>query len=212
MLETTKNFLCDYYFDRVSEQFSTSTIKKDMAATMLTTHGAGGKFVEHVLQAEYDIKDTAGIHGYDGVTSSGRPVEMKMETIVERKLGRMNAMASFPEHRSGTEATKDTVYLKDRPYILHAGTCNKTGKCVYIMCVDTREIPAESDYFVRLAAKSPRTSFAHYKDYPECYKVLFLNQDLMIEHRSKFVTGFWDALQESYAKCIKKTLDKCMAA
>ena len=205
----TQRFLTDYYFDRLSGDFATSTIKVDMAREMLTTHGAGGKFAEVIMQAEYGIEDTGSIHDFDGYVND-RAVEMKMETVCSNNLC---AKGSYPEHRDSTprEDYKDQQYLRDRPLLLNFGTCDETGKCIYAMCLDTAKLPEDSMFFERLGAKSPRVQFSQYAEHTDAYRLLFLNQSLFDAKRDNFVKHFAIEIERMHSDQLKPNLAQLMS-
>lgn len=188
MLRDTIDFLVGYYFDDLPPKFATSEVKVDMARTMLTTHGAGGKFAEAILLEKFGLDEFNGIHDFDGVTKSGRPVEMKMETVNDSK--KLSAAGSWSEKREGTAVSKKDLFLEKRPYLMNFGTCRDTGKCIYVLCTDTRKLPENADLFDKLDAKSPRTSFTHVSDHKGSYKLLYLNRDLFNKNREHVSNKF----------------------
>ena len=185
--QITVDFMTNVFFDsELSERNKHSVIKREMFEMMITTHGAGGKWVEQLVQKKFSIdEDEDAIHGYDGITKdTRRPVEMKMETV--SASDKLNAKGSWGTNRktSGAPLHGDK-YKKDRPYIINIGTCNETGKCIYVLCVDTAKMPEDAKLFKMLNAKDPRISFPHYADYPEAYKILFCNTAVFNEINAK---------------------------
>jgi len=185
--QITVDFMTNLYFDsELSERNKNSVIKREMFEMMITTHGAGGKLVEQLVQNKFGIdEDEDAIHGYDGITkNTRRPVEMKMETVCASD--KLNAKGSWGTNRktSGAPLHGDK-YKKDRPYIINIGTCNETGKCIYVLCIDTAKMPEDAILFERLNAKDPRISFSHYAEYPEAYNIIFCNTSVFNELNAK---------------------------
>jgi len=167
-----KDLVCDYFYGEkplteynIQEQQTLS-----LAMDIIRTHGVGGKFVESLIRHRFGLKDAESIHGWDGYKSS-RPVEIKTETINKTKL--LNCEGSFGDHRKESIRKKD-LFLKERPFLYSVGVDDITGKCLYVMCTDTRKIPEDSIFFERLDAKAPRIRFGHWSK-TKSYKIVFVS-------------------------------------
>lgn len=162
----------------------------ELAIDILTTHGVGGKFVESLIRYRYDMRDAASIHGWDGYKNS-RPVEMKTETINNTK--KLNCEGSFGEHRDET-IRKSDLFKSERPLLYSIGVDNVTGKCLYVMETDTKKCKDDTLLFERLNAKSPRISFAHWKDQTKSYKILYKNANLIVAKKEEFSSYLYACL------------------
>lgn len=188
LLKSTRKFAVKYYFDQDVSNEDPRMI--DMLISMLTTHGAGGKFAEHIIREKFKISENSGIHDWDGEIPNFM-VEMKMETISTTK---MNAMGTYGDNRKSTKVRKGELFQEVRPLVIHFGTCIETGKCIYAMVVDTRFLPKQSKLFNELDKDAPRVSFHHFKEHPESYKLLFRNDNLLEKWQFKFNRSFYQEL------------------
>lgn len=186
------DFVTSFYFDTLDQDQKNQRGLINMAGAMLTLHGAGGKFVEQAIQHRFKIEEHEGIHDFDGITQDGRLVEMKMETINDTK--KLNADGSFGEHRLGTPENKADTWRNKRPYLINMGTCKETGKCLYVLCTDTKKLPENSELFERLSVKTPRTGFNHVSDHPDAYKFLYVNEKLINRNRNSFSKKLLEAI------------------
>ena len=192
MFPSYMHLVSDYVF---SDKLLTEYTKQEqqtlsLAVDILTTHGVGGKFVESLIRYRYDMRDAASIHGWDGYKNS-RPVEMKTETINNTK--RLNCEGSFGEHRDET-IRKSDLFRSERPLLYSIGVDNITGKCLYVMETDTKKIKKDALLFERLNAKSPRISFAHWKDQTKSYKILYKNANLIVAKKTEFSSYLYACL------------------
>ena len=176
--------IADYFFSpkRLEDYKKTEQVTLELAIDILTTHGVGGKFAESLIRYRFDMEDVASIHGWDGYKNS-RPVEMKTETINNTKL--LNCEGSFGEHRDET-IRKSDLFRSERPLLYSIGVDNVTGKCLYVMETDTKKIDKNALLFERLNAKSPRISFAHWKDCSKSYTIVYKNANLILAKKSEF--------------------------
>ena len=202
MNKTATQFAHDYYFNELREK---NPIAQEMARDMLTTHGAGGKFVEGLIAHRYLLEETPeSIHGWDGITRDGRPVEIKMETVSTSK---MNAQGSFGENREfekdeeeKVKQDKSEIFANEKPLLLSVGTCKETGKCIYVLGTDFAKVPKKAKVWERLTAKSPRINFSQWSEYPESYKLLYLNEALYRKNEEHFNKFFREHLERMMSR------------
>lgn len=202
----TQQFLNEYYFDEVYH--ADNNMSADLAKNILTMHGAGGKFVEQIIQSRFMIDDVDGIHDFDGQTAAKRMVEMKMETINSVKL---NAMGSWGSQRESTEVWKGDVYRETRPYIMNIGTCSDSGKCIYVMCLDTAKLARDSKVFLELDKPAPRMNFSHFREDRDAYRLLYINRGLYGHWKHRFNKYFATELDRMSIETSVKSLDALMA-
>jgi hypothetical protein len=148
----------------------------ELAIDILTTHGSGGKFMEKLIQHKFKLVDDGKIHGWDGATSEKRPVEIKTETVNHSK--KIFCESSFGAHTPNTPRKKE-VYLDEKPFLVNAGVCAKTGKCIYVMFTDTAKINPKSIFFERLDANAPRINFGHFLNDKSSYEVVYKNKQVI---------------------------------
>ena len=188
-------FAHDYYFDELREK---NPIAQEMAKEVLSTHGSGGKFAELLIQKRFLLEETPeSIHGWDGITREGRPVEIKMETVSTSKL---NAQGSFGTNRESSDKNKREVFAEERPLLVSMGTCKDTGQCIYVLCTDFAKIPEEADVWDRLEAKDPRIQFNQWRDYPDAYRLLFINERLYDKNADQFNKFFAEEIDRMMSR------------
>jgi len=206
-LTETQKTLNEYYFDEVYHADTNPLV--DVFQSILRMHGAGGKFVESIIQSRYQLNEVDGIHDFDGQTQSGRKVEMKMETI--NSTAKMAALGSWAQQRESNEKWKGDIYREERPYVINIGTCDETGKCIYVTCLDTAKLPRDSRFFQELDKVAPRVRFSHFSEHTDAYRLLFLNHGLLNHKRDRFNNDFAKELERMASENATQDLDILMA-
>lgn len=176
--------VCSYVFSNKSlEDYEPcEQMTLELAIDVLTTHGMSGKFMERLLQYKYKLLDDGKIHGWDGITSDNRPVEIKTETINPSK--KIFCEASFPAHAPNTPRKKE-LYFSNKPFLVNSGVCRKTGKCIYVMFTDTGKIKPQSLFYKRLEAHAPRINFSHFMNDMDAYDIVYKNKQLIKDNADK---------------------------
>lgn len=152
----------------------------ELAIDVLTTHGAGGKFMELLIRNRLKYSNCPEIHGWDAYTGNNRPVEIKTETV--NKTKKIFCESSFSP-LTDKSISKKILYMHNRPLLVNTGL-TKSAKCIYIMVTDTSLIADNSMFFTRLDAKSPRINFGHILHDRDSFNVVYRNEKLIRENLS----------------------------
>lgn len=167
----------------------------------ITSHGMGGKAMEKFNDYQFGFNPwNNSIHDFDSIHMDGRPIEQKLETVNDSK--KLQFCSSFGDHRENTPLKSDLFKAKN-PYMLNTAVCDKTGKVLWVALTDTNKIPHTSEFWTRLTANAPRTSYASYNTYPESVEFLYVNEILCNQYKSNserklatIATDVWNLLFE----------------